>query len=87
MSALGQKQTLARFRPKTLDRLDRDQKWSSNCGAPHEDIQGLSVSTLTRLQRSTNIRRNAPSCREANKRNKGESRTREESGLRADDVP
>jgi hypothetical protein len=39
MSALGQKRTSGLFRPKTLDRLDRDQKWSSKCGAPHEDIQ------------------------------------------------
>jgi hypothetical protein len=30
---------LGLFRPKTFDRLDRDQKWSSKCGAPHEDIQ------------------------------------------------
>ena len=39
MSPLGHKQTLGLFRPKTLDRLDPDQKWSSKCGAPHEDIQ------------------------------------------------
>jgi hypothetical protein len=30
---------LGLFRPKTFDRLDRDQKWSSKRGAPHEDIQ------------------------------------------------
>jgi hypothetical protein len=31
MSALNKKQTLGLFRPKTLDRLDRDQKWSVKC--------------------------------------------------------
>src|SRR6516225_8225239 len=36
MSALGQKQTLGLFWPKTLDRLDRDRKWSSKCDAPQD---------------------------------------------------
>jgi len=42
MSALGQKRTLGLSRPKTLDRLDRDQKWSSKCGAPQDraDLNG-----------------------------------------------
>jgi hypothetical protein len=32
------------FRPKTLDRLDSDQKWSSKCGAP-QDRADLSLLT------------------------------------------
>jgi hypothetical protein len=39
MSAFLRKRTLGLFRPKTLDRLDRHQQWSSKRRAPHEDIQ------------------------------------------------
>jgi len=30
------KRILGLFGPKVLDRLDRDQKWSSKCGAPQD---------------------------------------------------
>jgi len=52
MSALSQKQTLGRFRPKT-----RDQKWSSNCGAPHMLIGAVRFAirpTASRAVEATN---------------------------------
>ena len=52
MSALGQKQTLGLFRPKTLDRLDRDQKWSSKCGAPARGHAMLAIVLRDCLNRS-----------------------------------
>jgi hypothetical protein len=41
------------FRPKTLDGLDRDQNWSSKCGAPQDRAD------LNRRPDATASRRNA----------------------------
>ena len=48
-SALPRKQTLGLFRPKTLDRLDRDQKWASKCGTPQDraDLNLLTAASVS----------------------------------------
>jgi hypothetical protein len=48
------------FQPKTLDRLDRDQKWSSKCGAPQDraDLNRRPNATASRCnarERSVNV--------------------------------